>query len=488
MVKVITPPPRGVVGTRSLPSLPLDPSIRADRERPLSLPPAVDVRLFREKESKTFGGLPRFVSTTTGASSLSPAVRGVVLASLGGTALIALAPSVHAQELPPTPTPTRAELERAINRLEERRGELSPSELEAERARLWHLYVRAGGLNANVPVPSVSTTDPGTEATLSRGAQRMNRLANDIEFEMRITARDMANGNFVPVEGMPGYKELSSERVRELISDALQDIPLNELPGGHLLVALVKQLPNTSHLELDKMSYREIRRSVGDSQREWLRERFRPILEDHKIEAAVVAFGSITAIRYTSPEAARTLDRILPRIGLYDRPVLDGRARLEADLRYRNAEVLPNLDLRVRADHRLNDRTTARLDAEATLSAEGDHHLSGRITGGVRHTRGAGWVDSSAYVTHTGRHGVEFAAGTSDTATRLNARAHIGAHFGEGVATGPASGRVLYGVDFTRDVEINGARGNFGLYVGGGADTDGKNHDVRAGVVFTLRW
>ena len=443
--------------------------------------------MFLEREARTFNTFPRAVGASTlGSGGFSPAARAVLLASMGGTVFMALAPSANAQE--PTSTPTRAELEREIARLDARRGELSPSEIEAERARLWQLYVRAGGLSASVPTPLPSSADPGTTAQPSRGALRMERLANDIEFEMRVTARDMASRDFVPIEGLPGYKELSGERVRELISDALQDIPLNELPGGHLLAALVRQLPNTNHLNLESMTYRELRDQVGDAQRDWLRERFRPVLEEHKIEAAVVAFGSITAIRYTSPEAARTLDRILPRIGVYDRVVLDGQGRIDADLRYRNGEVLPNLDLRFRAHHPLNERTTARLDAETTISVEADRHLTSRLTAGVRHTNGPNWVDGSAYVTHSGRHGVELAGGTSDPVTGLNARAHVGAHFGNGTATGDASGRILYGVDLTRDVRLDNARGNFGLYVGGGMDTDGSNRDVSAGVVFTLRW
>lgn len=486
MVKAITPGrPQGPAGTE-----PGRGSKAAAARRAEALPREVDARpFFAQEPTPTFETLPRYVHSTTGASSLSPAVRAVTLAGLGATVVVGLPMVAHAQDVPPSGELTRAEVEREIGRLENRRHELSPEELDAERARLWQLYVRAGGPAAD-GLPNLTTTSSEVAETTgkSRGELRMERLARDIEFEMRITARDMAHGNFTAIEGMPGYKELSEDRVRDLISDAIKDIPLSELPGGGLLAALVHELPNTAHLRPEGMTYRELERAVGDAQKEWLKDKFGPFLEEHKIEAAVVAFGSITAIRYTSPEAARTMDKFFPRIGVYDRSFLDNRVRVDADLKYRNAEVLPNLDIGVRARQPINDNLTARLDAEGRLSVEADRLVSGRVSGGLRYTEGRTWADGSLYVTDTGRYGIELESGTSHLETGLNARAHVGAHFGEGTTTGDASGRVLYGVDLTRDVNINGAKGNFGVYVGGGVDTDGRNNDVRAGVIFTLRW
>lgn len=460
--------------------------------RPKEAPPrVVDARpFFVQEPTATFSKLPRYVHSTSGSANLSPAVRAVTLAGLGATVVVGLPMVAHAQDLPPSTELTRAELERELARLEARRDEMSPSEVEAERARLWQLYVRAGGgmLSEDVVVRASSEITESIATTPTRGDVRMERLARDIEYEMRITARDMAHGNFTPIEGMPGYKELSEARVRALIEDAIKDIPLEELPGGNILAALVRTLPNTDHLRPEGMTYRELERAVGDAQKDWLKAKFGPFLEEHKIEAAVVAFGSITAIRYTSPEAARTMDKFLPRIGIYERSFADDRVRLDADLRYRNGEVLPNLDVGVRARQPLNEHLTARVDAEGTVSVEADRLVSGRVSGGLRYTEGRNWADGSLYVTDTGRYGIEMEAGTTHPETRLNARAHVGTHFGEGTATGDASGRVLYGVDLTRDVNINGAKGEFGVYVGGGLDTDGRNSDVRAGVVFTLRW
>lgn len=484
MVKVITRPKTGGAGRE--PPRSRTSKLGAPKGAPGHV--TVDSRPFIEKRPASFTNIPRFTTATVAPSSLSPAVKAVALAGLGSTVLVGLPAVAHAQDLPPTNEMTRAQLEDAIARLELRRGDMTPEELAAERARLWHLYVRSGGLAGTENLPRTEPSNTNTSETRTRGEIRLERLANDIEYEMRITARDMATRDFVPIDGLAGYKELSGERVRELIVSALKDIPLNELPGGSLLASLVRQLPNTSNLNIENMTYRELQDAVGDSQKEWLEARFRPVFDEHKIEAAVVAFGSITAIRYTSPDAARTLDRVLPRIGIYDRDLLGDTTRLEADLRYRNAEVLPNLDLRVRSRYPLNESTTARLDAEATLSVENDRHVSGRITGGVRWVEGSTWVDGSAYVTDTGRYGGGVEAGTSHLPSGLNARAYVHSHFGEGTATGDASGRVMYGVDLTRDVNINGARGNFGVYVGGGVDTDGSRNDINAGVVFTLRW
>jgi hypothetical protein len=65
----------------------------------------------------------------------------------------------------------------------------------------------------------------------------------------------------------------------------------------------------------------------------------------------------------------------------------------------------------------------------------------------------------------------------------------VASTLGDGVAIGDARGRINAEIDVTRDLNLGGGvRGNWGVFVGAGADTNGDNSDVRAGFVFRLEW
>jgi hypothetical protein len=48
--------------------------------------------------------------------------------------------------------------------------------------------------------------------------------------------------------------------------------------------------------------------------------------------------------------------------------------------------------------------------------------------------------------------------------------------------------RLSWTIDANKDLRVHDLDGSVGVFVGGGMDMDGDNNDVRAGVVFRLRF
>lgn len=412
------------------------------------------------------------------------AVNAVLLGVTSVGALAAAAPAAHAQDVivtaPLDTTAIDTSLARAAADIEARRATMTATELAESRRELYSAYVDATTATA----PSTTTAD-----TLTRGERRVERLMRDVERRMEVTAYDMAHpGSFTPLEGRPGYKELSADELGSLFGDAIKDIPIGELPGGARLAQLVRSLPNSSHLDAANMSFNELKDAVGDANKAALREYFQPFLDKHKVELAVGGFATITAVRAASPEAARLLDKITPRIEVWDHSSADGTRHLDASLRYRDARVLPDVDLTASATRRVG-ALDLRATATGTVAFTGDQPVTGTVGAGARLAGPNGWLDLEGNVDHTARSTVRLSGVLDRPADGLVGRGSVTGTFGEGVARGDARGRVELETSLDKRLDLGrGMEGSVGVYGAVGVDTDGKNEDARAGFVFRLRW
>lgn len=340
-----------------------------------------------------------------------------------------------------------------------------------------------------VTLESVLRSDPTTRETAeTRGERIMSQLARDIELRMQITARDMATGNYTPIDGLPGYKEPNLDDVQRLVGRALRNMPVGELPGGDQLIPFLQGLPGLAGRDVSAMSFEELKDEVGDELKDRLEARFKPIIEEHKIEAAVLAFSAVTGLRAASPEAAELIDDLGLRVNVWKERSDDGRLYTRGRLVWRDANVLPDLDIEGRATHPVGEHTTLRADLRGTLSIEGEP-FTATASVGAHYSPGDFWLDTAAtYNTETERWRATLSGGAHDPDADFRATSTLGATFGDGVAQGDSSGRVDFTLDLARDFDWGGATGSFGLYTGVSADTDFENEDVNAGVMFRLRW
>jgi hypothetical protein len=425
----------------------------------LALPPRTHVAM--PDAPITFGVAPR-------------AVAGVLL---GVTGVGVVAPVAHAAEVTASVqpvTPREVDTVRAhAARLEERRANLTPEALDALRAQLYRDYVRAG---ANLA--------PGA----TRGERVMNELVVELSSRMLTTPRNLANpGSYTPIEGRPDLRQIPDAELQRLVLRALQDIPIGELPGGDVLAAQLVSLPGLQGRDVTAMSYREIARAAGDGAKAILDARFGAFFDKYKIEAAVVAFAGVTAARAASPDAARVLNGVIPRIKLWSGSIWTG-VDANASLRYREARVLPDLDATFAASRRVGE-VDLRATATATVPLERPGDLTGAIGVGARVADPIGYVDLSASVNDRRIGEVRLSGGTILEDSNTVVGGAVSGTFGPGVARGDASGRVNAEVSLDRRID-GGANGNgtFGAFVGVGADTDGRNPDARAGLMFRWRW
>ncbi len=438
--------------------------------------------------------LPRNNHTLDSGAAFGGYSRAVSAAMLGITGIGALvgAPTAARAEEPikdvDAAQPLVHDVRKEADTLAKAMHKLSAAEIELARKELWSAYIDAGGIETT-PISVATLSADDTLHVKTPGELRFEKLANDIEARMRITAWDMAHPESVEfIEGAPGYKKLPEKVVRGMVTDALKDVPLGELPGGSSLAGIVKSLPNAGHIDAAHMSYNQVIDALGDAQKEWFEAKFGPFLEEHKIEAAVVAAGVVTAARYASPEVAGVLDRVTPRIRVWRDATDDGRLRGEASLKYRDRHVLPDLDL---SGHARTDAGPVRLRAGVggTLSVEGDEHATGRLTLGARVGDRENWADLSGHVDHRGRTGARLSLGLDRPEHDLSIRSHLTGRFGEGTAIDrDAAGRVTWTLDAGKDLKLKNADGRVGLFAGYGVDTSGRNEDFRVGVAFTLRW
>jgi hypothetical protein len=497
------------------PSLGVTPSLTVQRAPRTAEP--TDARALPDAPAPTFQ--PSRVSTTAPASlvgRLQPAVAGVLLATTLGSAL---APAAHAQGVPVSALPpatvdgpaatqvitAQAEpnvgaFNDAMRTLEARhaQGQISADQVARARAVLYRVHV-LGDRSADLPrdeqgritLDSILRSDPGqAPVAQTRGQQVMDQLARDLESRMRLTARDIARGGYTPIDGLPGYKEIPQRDVQRLVTGALKRMPIGELPGGESLASLLGQLPGADGLDVAHMSYEELSKSLRGEARDWLKAELGPFIDAHRVESAVVAFAAVTSLRAASPDAAKLMDSVGVRIRVWRDSTDDGRFSTQGRLVYRDAHILPDLDIEGLANHRVGERTTLRAGFTGTLSLEGKEHLTGTGTVGAHYTAPGYWMDAAgSYELNTERWRATLTGGYAPVGSDLRASTSLTATFGDGAARGDASGRVNWELDLTKDLRFSGGvTGDVGAYIGASADTDGNHSDVAAGVMLRLRW
>lgn len=413
--------------------------------------------------------------------------RAVSAALLGTTALGAFvgAPMVaDAADAVPLPSPESvvdtATFERALADLERRRADLTPDELASARRDLWSAYV-----HSHLGTSSESTT-------LRRSARTdavMAALTARIESAMRVTAWDMAHPeSWEPIEGHSMMKRIPESALKEMLVDAVRDVPLGDLPGGKALAALVRALPNAASLDAENMSFNELSTALGQAQKAWLMERFGPFLEEHRVALAVVGFGAVTAARASSPAAADLMDAYLPSIRIFRRTLGDGHVHTDVALVYRERRLLPDVDATVGARGRVGG-VDLRATVTGTTTVERDPTVTARLGVGARVGDERRWLDLSGAVDTAGGRMVLLESGLLIPEDDLSVRGAVGARFGPGTARGDAEGRAAAEIGIDRRFRVgSGAVGTVGVWGGVEADTDGRHVDPRVGVVFTLRW
>lgn len=448
-----------------------------------------------------FGRMKPVVAGTLVAATLATGCVSV------GAPLPAYADEVH--EAPPAAEqvveqPARdqrgiAHFNRQMVRLERMHaeGEISADQMAAARAQLYRAFVL--GVTEGVPkdeqgrvtLESVLRGDPASpEAGRSRGQIVRDQLTRDLERRMRITARDMATGDYAPIDGLPGYKQVPEDQVRRLLKDAFERMPIGELPFGPQLARTLEALPGLDDVDVARMSYDELRDELRDDARDYLDARFGDFVDEHKIELGVVAFAAVTGLRAASPEAAALIDDLGLRVDAWRERSDDGRLETRGRLVWRDQHVLPDLDVEGQAHTRVGDYTTLRAGLRGTLSLEAEDPFTGTATVGAHYGRDHLWLDAQGTYTYPeDSWRASVTGGYTNPETSFRASASATALFGDGVAVGDANGRGRLQLELGQDLDLGGdAQGYWGFYGGVSADTDGSHEDVGLGLVFRVQF
>ncbi|MBK6684273.1 MAG: hypothetical protein IPG45_07355 [Deltaproteobacteria bacterium] len=337
-------------------------------------------------------------------------------------------------------------------------------------------------------VDLVALATLGTRADdMTAGERAFANMTRELELRMRVTARDMADPNTRFIEGAPGYKEISADEMRRLVERTVRNVPLGELPGGAAVAHLFEALPQMQGVDATRLSANELSRVAGDRYKDWADARLRPLLAGHEVEAGILAFAAVTGLRASSPDVARLMDRMGVKVRVFSVNSEDASLYSRGRLVYRDGHILPDLDVEAGARRTIGN-TTLRGALTSTLSAEADAHVTGAATLGARYDEGRYWLDTAVtYFYPEDRIHASMRGGyIGDT---LVVSGLVASTLGDGVAIGDARGRINAEIDVTRDLNLGGGvRGNWGVFVGAGADTNGDNSDVRAGFVFRLEW
>jgi hypothetical protein len=201
-----------------------------------------------------------------------------------------------------------------------------------------------------------------------------------------------------------------------------------------------------------------------------------------------MAFGAVTGLRAASAGAARFMDQLGIRLRVFRQSTSDARAYTTGRLVYRNAHVLPELDLEGGARH-VAGAVTLRATLTGSVGVEAADHARGRMAMGARWERGNMFADTSAiYAFPENLARTEVRAGyMSEGGVAL--AGGIAGTFGRGSgAIGRSHGRLSYELDLSKGILLGRALGDVGLFVASGADSDFSNADVRGGLVFRLRF
>ncbi len=439
-----------------------------------------------------------------------PAVAGAMIALTLGTGCAMAGPPVG-EYVTDTTAPTaieyvvqaengggQAAFNRDMTRLEEMygKGEISADQMARARGVLYRAHVLGFTESApkdergRITVESVLRGDAAGQQVRSKGEIVMDQFSRDLERRMRISARDMARGDYTAIEGLPGYKEIDASQVQRLFRKAMERMPIGELPFGEELVGLLGNLPGTEGLDIASLSYKDLSRELRDNAKEAFEARYGEFIDEHKIELGVTTFAAVTGLRAASPEAAKLMDQLHIRIRAWKVESDDGRLSTTGRLSYRDAHILPDLDLQARAHTPFGDHTTLRASIDATLSLEGDEHYTATATLGAHYTNDPYWADAAArYELGTDTLRTSLKAGYADPDSSLRWSGGLDTTFGDGVALGDASGRGTLHLDLGQDLDFGGGvKGYWGAYAGASADTDLSNDAVEGGIVFRLEW
>lgn len=442
---------------------------------------------------------------------LRPAVAGVLIAATLGSGCAMAGPPIT--DLQPSVTsPVAVEyvmradrggdqvtFNREMARLESMyaKGEITADQMAMVRGAMYRAHVL--GFTEGVPkdergritIESVLRGDAaGAQQDRSKGQIVMDQLSRDIELRMRITARDMARGNFTQLEGMPGYKEIPASEVKKLLTDALERMPIGELPFGAELTRAIDGLPGTEGVDVATLSYKELTKVLRDGARERFDARYGEFIDDHKIELGVTAFAAITGLRAASPEAAKLMDQLNIRVRAWKVSTDDGHFSSTGRIAYRDAHILPDVDFQLAAHAPFGEHTTLRAGVDGTLSLEGHDRLTATATVGAHYTNDPYWADlMGAYDMQADQWRASASAGYANPDTTFRWSAGLDTTFGEGVARGDAPGRGTLHLDLGQELDFGrGVTGYWGGYAGASADSDLRNDSIEAGVVFRLTW
>ena len=427
----------------------------------------------------------------------------VVSAQDGPAAVLpppAPADMVRAASLPPAiPEDEALRLDEYLNRLDEWRAQGRISAAESARARqILQAAIIGRNRAAHVPLDANGRIDllalargksPAATTAGPAGDRLATRVIDEFDLRMRLKARDIATpGALAMFDAAPGYVSVSSRELGRIVKDTLESTPLREVPGGTQLLGAIDALPNVTGAKSDH-TMRELSRLVGDRQEHWVRQsgagRF---INDHRLMMGLGAFGAITALRRSNPDAARFIDRLGLRLRLSRKSRHDGRMYTISRLVYRNGYTLPELEFES-GTRQSAGAITVHTSVAGTVSAEALHRARARVAAGARWEHGPLFADTTALFAFVDQLARAELRGGYFTDSGLAVSAALAATFGRySGAIGPAPGRLSYELDVTKNLFVGHSTGELGLFVATSADSDWSHPDGRLGLVFRLRF
>ncbi len=379
---------------------------------------------------------------------------------------------------------------RALERMLEQ-GSINTGQYAQARRNLWAEIVDGVDMNLarkpNGKVDLEALTGSVPVGTADERTQlRFERLATDLERRMRITARDFASpDSYAEVEGAPGYKELPGDEVLGMITDALQEIPIKDLPVGHFLRNVVEALPNTQDIEnIQDLTFEELKDEVGDAQRDWLEAKVGPYFEEHKVKATILGFAAITGLRASSPEAADVMDEFKPRVRVFRERYFEDQVSAQGLLTYRDQQVLPDLDFEATARGNFGP-AQLRATFKGTASLEAEEHFTGTATIGANYQSANWWLDgnmSHDIITENSHLTIKGGGTHHPTDTTFGGALHY-----DQLRDGGEDSLSL-GLDTYTPIELGDSQGEVTFFAGFNRNLDTDDTGFKAALLFRLRF
>jgi hypothetical protein len=374
-------------------------------------------------------------------------------------------------------SPYTDQLRDALSRLDELRDGGGITLVDYQRVR--NELVEAKALGRTLPLDHrgrvdiemmIAGVDPKGK---TRGEAVLLRMLNRIEQRMQLTARDFANPDTRYLVQAPGYKEIDFDQIRDLVKDALFDMPLDALPLGDELASVIARLPSGNGVQAS-MSINQISEELHELPDAVYQRTIAPLIAGHEVEAAILALTAVTGLRAASPQAAAWMDRAHPRVTIFHKE--DGSLGGKLRLAWRDKHVLPDLDLVGTASTTVG---LAELYGElgATIAPLEDRRARGTVTIGARSHGENFWVDTAV---------TKF-----DDERRPRGRLMVGGSSnGVAYATGltSANGVVQLEIDIAKPIRTQAGSGSIGFYAAVSRDGTTGIEDRSAGFVLNFRW